>query len=377
MGKIFHWGPGPLDAWTNEVADWTNNGNYTGDEDGSKARQGGKGMKISDANLIERYGATMVPLEPSGGGGGSWEMPDGSDSGNLYRDATTLDEEGDIRGAGMKAKKEKYPVRGFWPNSNDFQDMKGAEQKVLLSTMHPEPRPDADKEDRSTVDKAFSSNQHEAEVESEKKPKSHQLPFRDGIYASRAQRLLSLAAAQRVTRSDGTSVPKPWLLMVGFSLPHEPVRFPKWAWDLYADADDDGNDDGNGHTDNINDNRKSYGGDKSAYHKSGSIDAVGSSYGNYSLASGSGLGVNQQQRKKRQRLPITAAMHATRPLGSPIFAFGDLKERFVYYDHGYISLTTVQRPAHCNELTMLPPHSIKSRALLFQSRSILTWLDFF
>jgi len=33
-------------------------------------------------------------------------------------------------------------------------------------------------------------------------------------------------------------------------------------------------------------------------------------------------------------LPVWAAPHPRRPLGSPIFAYGDIKERFAYYDHG-------------------------------------------
>ena len=59
----------------------------------------------------------------------------------------------------------------------------------------------------------------------------------------------------------------PWFIAVGFSLPHEPMRFPKKFWDLYE-------------TD------KTFG---------------------------------------------ASTPHPKRPLGSPIFAYGDMKEKFMLF----------------------------------------------
>ena len=67
----------------------------------------------------------------------------------------------------------------------------------------------------------------------------------------------------------------PWFIAVGFSLPHEPVRFPKHYWDLY----------------------------------------------------GGGGGKNSNG-----TLTIASTPHPYRPLGSPFFATGDLKEKFVFYE---------------------------------------------
>lgn len=303
----------------------------------------------------------MSGRNANGGSGSSWETPYGRASNDLYHDATTLNEEEDSRGRGDGGKvgKEKRRVRGFWPSSDEFQAMKGAEQRVLLSTMHPEPRPDEKQEIQGTGRASSTTQKEEAEAETEAKSKSSQLPFRDGIYASRAQKLLSLAAAQRDTLSDGTSVPKPWLLMVGFSLPHEPVRFPKWAWDIYADDVDDGdrmkdNDDDN------DDEMSSSEGSVSNRSVSGQMHAGG----------GGGDGVKEQPMKQRERLPIAAAMHATRPLGSPIFAFGDLKERFVYYDRGYFTmlcscvlsnLSPLYRTYLCDDVPILTLESTKTK----------------
>jgi hypothetical protein len=160
------------------------------------------------------------------------------------------------------------------------------------------------------------------------------LPFRDGLYASRAIRLMQLANEQRfppdISIRDGTGTSssssgggsggsgskeadgdgsvgerRPWFVAVGFSLPHEPLRFPKWAWDLYEEPDTL----------------------ESARDAEGS-EAAGNGFGGR-VVNGSGAPV-----RKPFRLPVSSAPHPTRPLGSPIFALGDIKERFVYYDQG-------------------------------------------
>ena len=90
----------------------------------------------------------------------------------------------------------KEPVKSFWPDSNEFGDIMTREQKIMPSTVYPD--------------------SEEAE-----------LPFRDALFVERGKKLLETAAAtQRATGS-------PFLIAVGLSLPHEPLRFPKWCWDVY------------------------------------------------------------------------------------------------------------------------------------------------
>ena len=101
---------------------------------------------------------------------------------------------------------------------------------------------------------------------------SKALPFRDAIFASRAIQLLDIGEANTCAASnddENGEACSPWFIAVGFSLPHEPIRFPKKFWDLYE-------------TD------KTFG---------------------------------------------ASTPHPKRPLGSPIFAYGDLKEKFVFSDN--------------------------------------------
>ena len=172
------------------------------------------------------------------------------------------------------------------------------------------------------------------------------LPFRDALFASRAIRLMQIGEANRcpqpattteLTTTTITTTPEredreqqqqqqqqeeqeqcgPWFVAVGFSLPHEPVRMPKYFWDLYDDDDDD------------------------------IVDTATTS-----RRSTTGTAERERRRRKeaqavRGSLPVRTTPHPRRPVGSPLFAFGDLKERFVYYEEakGGANATTAARTA--------------------------------
>jgi hypothetical protein len=345
VGKVFHWGPGPADAWTNEVAVWDDGGGVDArGEVGSEASEEASSSQV-------RWAGAAAALGP---GGGAWETPAGGVSAGLHRAAATLPKPATNENG-------RFSVGGFWPFSDEFQAMKGAEQDALLSTMHPEPEPGEDgRSGRGRGANGAAAPAAGAQTTTRihglhtaapppgplgppgagamsldahrpLRADRDTLPFRDGVYASRARRLLSLAAAQR--ELDGG--PKPWLLMVGFSLPHEPVRFPQWAWDLYSDDDDD---------------------EIVGTAGVGGTDGVGGLAGNRSAVFGGGAtrsdgnGFGVRRRRGLHHLPVAAAPHPLRPLGSPIFAFGDLKERFVYYDQGYRWWRSLER-CSCSALT--------------------------
>lgn len=91
----------------------------------------------------------------------------------------------------------------YWPNSVEFLALKSREQRCLKSTVQFEPS---------------------AQAKTDPLEERGTLPFRDGIFASRAIRLMEVANAQD----------KPWFLAVGFSLPHEPIRVTEHtARDIY------------------------------------------------------------------------------------------------------------------------------------------------
>ena len=65
-------------------------------------------------------------------------------------------------------------------------------------------------------------------------------------------------------------------------------------------------------------------------------------------------GTAERERRRRKEaqavrgsLPVRTTPHPRRPVGSPLFAFGDLKERFVYYEEakGGANATTAARTA--------------------------------
>jgi hypothetical protein len=114
-----------------------------------------------------------------------------------------------------------YSVQ-YWPDSVTFMNIKGREQKCLKSTIQFDPPTtttegvggEEEEEEEGGGDvKTESTKGKDGEVVGDGERST--LPFRDGIFASRAIRLLEVAAAQ---------VDIPWFLAIGFSLPHEPIR---------------------------------------------------------------------------------------------------------------------------------------------------------
>jgi hypothetical protein len=111
----------------------------------------------------------------------------------------------------------------YWPDSVTFMNIKGREQKCLKSTIQFDPPTTTESSEEEQQQegggegggdvKTESGNVKDGEVVGDGERST--LPFRDGIFASRAIRLLEVAAAQ---------VDIPWFLAIGFSLPHEPIR---------------------------------------------------------------------------------------------------------------------------------------------------------
>jgi len=239
VGKIFHWGPGPLDCWTGDVATWPS--------------------------------ASSTPSTPTTKAAGlpdndmPWEVPGGGADSQWYA------EEARLPRPPLNAA-NRFPVAGFWPDSDVFQRMKVLEQTCLLSTVHPESGEEVNGTSLPTEEPPRVSEDSHKPLRSDRTT----MPFRDGVFASRAVRLMKVADAQ---------AGKPWFLAVGFSLPHEPIRFPKPYWDIYDDG--------------------------------------ASSSGASGASGASGF-----------KLPVEAAPFPFRPKGSPIFAYGEIKDKFVYYDGG-------------------------------------------
>jgi hypothetical protein len=106
-------------------------------------------------------------------------------------------------------------------------NIKGREQKCLKSTIQFDPPTTTtegvggEEEEGGGDVKTESTKGKDGEVVGDGERST--LPFRDGIFASRAIRLLEVAAAQ---------VDIPWFLAIGFSLPHEPIRVGDYAFIL-------------------------------------------------------------------------------------------------------------------------------------------------
>ena len=101
-GKLWHWGPGPTGAWSSWVRKWRR----TDDDENETTETTTEAWELPSGDRVD--GASKYALQIS-----------------LPRPAATITP----GSSGSKPRERIYPIEGFWPNSNVFQEIKGLERK--------------------------------------------------------------------------------------------------------------------------------------------------------------------------------------------------------------------------------------------------------
>ena len=95
-GKLWHWGPGPTGAWSSWVRKWRR----TDDDENETTETTTEAWELPSGDRVD--GASKYALQIS-----------------LPRPAATITP----GSSGSKPRERIYPIEGFWPNSNVFQEI--------------------------------------------------------------------------------------------------------------------------------------------------------------------------------------------------------------------------------------------------------------